>query len=390
MKLPYLHYLLNSRIDYPIAYPISKSVLNDKYKMIVVKDPLRFKQFYGHEHRIFAANDGVILFCGCHLFPAYDVILQSKPRLNLQPKYERKHSPKRSLESGLDIDLSLSHIEARRELDKTPHRPDYDEELLEYEFPNKPFKHLLRFMGPAGAKKPKGLRRGPGEAKGTTQVTNFEILIREDPPMDPPEEVHEPESFKVGNITFYKCKPTCVQELIDEWKRCLRERLLELNFDRIDDWSNLNKVSHYLGRVNGSYGPNEIMVLPEFAINCKHYSMHVTFESIEPLRRSEFLPPPFDSPFSFKRMGPTAKPMEPMCHNVNYEHYPCDGWSAMVKDGKIFIESEALNGFYRSESWDTFYEYTDTKIVPTQEPILPNKFKINVNISECGLVYSFV
>ena len=361
VKTPYLHYLFNSRID----YPINNSVLNEKYKTIVVKNPSQFKHFYGHEQRIFASGDGTILFCGCHLFPAFDIILQS----NLQPKYENEHSLESDLE--LDMDLPLFHIEARRELNKTPHWPDYDEEPLEYEFPNKLFKRLLRFMGPCGAKNPKA-----------TQVTNFEIFIKEDPPIDPHEEVCEPESFKVGNITFYKCKPTCVQELIDEKKRRLKERLLMDNFDKRDDWSNLNKVSHRLGRVNCSVGPNEIMVLPELVINCKYYSTHVIFESIEPLRRSEFLPPPFDNPFSFKRME----------HNdvVNYKRYPCDGWTAMVKDGQIFIESEALDGFYRSESWDTFYEYIDTKIVPTLEPILPNMFNIIVNISECGLAYGFI
>ena len=35
VKTPYLHYLFNSRID----YPINDSVLNEKYKTIVVKNP---------------------------------------------------------------------------------------------------------------------------------------------------------------------------------------------------------------------------------------------------------------------------------------------------------------------------------------------------------------
>ena len=266
------------------------------------------------------------------------------------------------------MDLPLSHIEARRELNKTPHWPDYDEEPLEYEFPNKLIKHLLRFMGPCGAKNPK-----------TMQVTNFEILIKEDPP-----EVYEPEPYKIGNITFYKPKPTYMQEHIDEKKR-LRKPLMELNFDKRDSWCNLNRHSHVLKRGDIPTNSDEFMVLPEFIINCKHYSMHVIFESIEPLRKSKFLPPPFDSPFSFKRV----KPME-RNDVMNYKRYPCDGWTAMVKDGRVFIESEALNGFYRSESWDTFYEYIDTKVIPTLEPILPNTFNIIVNISECGLVYGFV
>ena len=355
VKTPYLHCFFNSRID----YPINDSVLNEKYKTIVVKDPSRFKHFHGHEQRIFASGDGTILFCCCHLFPAFDTILQS----NLQPKYENEHSLESDLE--LDMDLPLSHIEARRELNKTPHWPDYDEEPLEYEFPNKPFKHLFKFIG---AKKSKG----PSEAKDT----NFEILIKEDLP-----EVYEPEPYKIGNITFYKPKLTYMQERIDE-KKHLRKQLMGLNFDKRDDWHNLNRHFHVLKRGGIPTNSDEFMVLPEFVINCKYYSTHVIFESIEPLRKSEFLPPPFDNPFSFKRLTG---------HNVmNSKHYPCDGWTAMVKDGHIFIESEALDGFYRSESWDTFYKYIDTKVVPTLEPILPNKFKINVNFSERGLFYSFV
>ena len=121
---------------------------------------------------------------------------------------------------------------------------------------------------------------------------------------------------------------------------------MELSFDKRDNWSNLNRHSHILKRGDIPMNSNEFMVLPEFVINCKYYSMHVIFESIEPLRKSEFLPPPFDNPFSFK----IAK------HNnvVNNKSYPCDGWTSMVKDEQIFIESEALNGFYRSGSWDTF------------------------------------
>ena len=127
------------------------------------------------------------------------------------------------------MDLPLPQIEAIRESNKGPAGawaepkgspiPDYDEEPLEYELPNKPFKHLLKFMKPIGS------RRGPGDASRplkATQVTNFEIHIKEDPP-----EVYEPESYKIGNITFYKCKPTYVQERIDE-KKCLRKHGTQL------------------------------------------------------------------------------------------------------------------------------------------------------------------
>ena len=54
-------------------------------------------------------------------------------------------------------------------------QPKYE---FKYELPNKPFKHLLKFMG--------------------TQVTNFEMLIRE----DTPEEVDEPESFNVKSFLY--------------------------------------------------------------------------------------------------------------------------------------------------------------------------------------------
>ena len=123
---------------------------------------------------------------------------------------------------------------------------------------------------------------GPLDAKNTgIQVTNFEMLIKEDPPEEVSEPKSESKSFKVGNITFYKRIPFCVKSRIAEQQKRLRNQLLELNFDRRDDWSNINRHSHVLERN---------MVLPEFVINHKYYSTHVVFKSIEPLRKSEHLP----------------------------------------------------------------------------------------------------
>ena len=211
-----------------------------------------------------------------------------------------------------------------------------DTEELDYEVPNKPFKYLFKFMGPSIGAIPKGI-----------QVTNFEMLIRE----EPLEEVREPngklKSFKVGNITFYKRIPSCVKDRIAKEKKRIRNQLLELNFDKIDDWSNVNKHSHVLRRINNE-GP---MVLPEFIINNKYYSMHVLFESIEPLRKLEYLPPPFDNPFSLKRICG-----EPTFDRSAYVH-----WSAMIKDGNVVIQSEALQEFWNANS-DLFYEYLETKV----------------------------
>ena len=265
------------------------------------------------------SENGAILFCGCHLYPPFDAIIQSDPKLGF-----------------IDYD---------------------DHEVLDYELPNKPFKYLFKFMCSFGAK------------HTGTQVTNFEMLIRE----DPSEEDYEPESFKVGNITFYKRIPSCVKSRIAEQQKHIRNQLLELNFDRRDDWSNLNKHSHVLRRNKGSLrDPGESMVLPEFLINNKYYSTHILFESIESLRKSEYLPPPFDNPFSLKRMNGKRT------FHINFDRDPYVHWSAMIKDGQIFVQSEALDGFCRVESWDIFNEYVETKIAPILAPILPTLLKISV------------
>ena len=198
VETPYLHYLVSSRMDHPIQYYFNNEA---KYKSIIVRNPIQFKRFYGHEQRIFVGSENeAIVFCGCHLYPPFDAIIQSDRFMNYD-----------------EVD---------------------DYEVLGYEVPNKPFKYLLKFMGSLGARaKPMGI-----------QVTNFEILIRE----DPPEEVYEPESFKAGKITFNKCIPSCVKSRIADQQKRLRNRLLELNFDRRDDWSNISRHSHVLKPSKGA------------------------------------------------------------------------------------------------------------------------------------------
>ena len=192
MRVPYLHYLISSCIDYPVLNHLNgedkwKAKLQTKYqtkeqvkyKSIVVRNPTQFKSFYGHEQRIFVAENGTILFCRCHLYPEFDCIMQS-PKLGYV-NYD---------EDG-----------------------NGDTEELDYEVPNKPFKYLFKFTGPSVGAIPKGI-----------QVTNFEMLVRE----EPPEEVREPngklKSFKVGNITFYKRITSCVKDRIAKEKKRIRNQ----------------------------------------------------------------------------------------------------------------------------------------------------------------------
>ena len=72
VKKPYLHYLITSRIDYKVHHINS----NFQYKSINVRNPTIFKRQYGLESRIFVAENGVVLFCGCHHFPEFDTIIQ--------------------------------------------------------------------------------------------------------------------------------------------------------------------------------------------------------------------------------------------------------------------------------------------------------------------------
>ena len=104
-------------------------------------------------------------------------------------------------------------------------------------------------------------------------INNFEILIRcyEKPVPEEPKE-----AFKFGKIAFYKL-PSSVEN--DK-----RREILERNFDKRDDWSNVKSHCHTLNE--HEEGP---MVLPEFRINHKYYSTHAFYKDFEPLRKSEFL-----------------------------------------------------------------------------------------------------
>ena len=233
VKKPYLHYLITSRIDYMIRNE-SNSSYKSKYKSIVIKNPSNFKGFYGVGCRIFAAENGTILFCGCHHYPESDSIIQP---------FKRGYV-------SYDVD-------------------DEDHESFDYELPNKPFKHLFKFMGQITTK------------ARDVRVNNFEILttnynseIRSNPQ----------KYFKVGNISLPKLIPSCVEERIENERKAKRREMLELNFDKRDDWSNVKPHCHALNEHDE--GP---MPLPEFRINHKYYSTHIIYKSFEPLRKMEHL-----------------------------------------------------------------------------------------------------
>ena len=108
VKKPYLHYLITSRIDYKVHH-VNPSF---QYKSIVVRNPTNFKRQYGLESRIFVAENGTILFCGCHHYPKFDSIIQ----------------PFNGVFGNYDED-------------------DKDCERFDYELPNKIFKYLFKFIG---------------------------------------------------------------------------------------------------------------------------------------------------------------------------------------------------------------------------------------------------
>ena len=60
--------------------------------------------------------------------------------------------------------------------------------------------------------------------------------------------------------------------------------MLERNFNKRDDWSNVKSHCHALNEHNE--GP---MPLPEFRINHRYYSMHPIYRDFEPLRKVEHL-----------------------------------------------------------------------------------------------------
>ena len=180
VKKPYLHYLFTSRIDFKIHY-LNTTIFC--YKSIVVRSPALFKNQYGTDSRIFIAENGTILFCGCHRYSEGDTIIQA-------PNGECKN---------YDIDKE-------------------DCEKFDYELPSKVFKHLYKFISQINKGK-------------DIIIKNFEILVR----CCEKEPENEPESFKVGKLTFYKLIPSSVKLEIEHDKRAKRSEILERNFDKRDD-----------------------------------------------------------------------------------------------------------------------------------------------------------
>ena len=180
VKRSYLHYLFTSRIDYKI-HRINTDL---HYKSIVVRNPALFKRQYGFENRIFIPENETILFCSCHHFSETDAIIQTP---NTAPNGEFKN---------YDMDEKG------------------DCEKFDYELPNKVFKYLLKFISQI-------VNKGRDVV-----INNFEILIRcYKKPMGPIEE--EPESFKIGNISFNKLIPTSVKQQLENDKKAKRHEILE-------------------------------------------------------------------------------------------------------------------------------------------------------------------
>ena len=71
---------------------------------------------------------------------------------------------------------------------------------------------------------------------------------------------------------------------IESNKRTKRREILERNFDKRDDWSNVKPHCHALNEHEEG-----LMVLPEFRINHRYYSIHAIYKDFEPLRKSEHL-----------------------------------------------------------------------------------------------------
>ena len=150
VKVPYLHYLFTSRIDYQIHY-INTNLC---FKSKVAKKPTLFKSQYGTNNRIFISENGTILFCGCHHFSECDTIIQA-------PNGESRN---------YDAD-------------------EGDCERFDYELPSKVFKHLYKFISQINNK------------GRDVIINNFEILIRcynEEPLNEVP--LEEPETFNVGKL----------------------------------------------------------------------------------------------------------------------------------------------------------------------------------------------
>ena len=225
-----------SKIDYQIH-----RLGEPKYKRIVVKSPELFKGQLGTEFRLFVAEDGTILFCGCHHYSEGDTIIQYPPG-------ERR---------SYDMD-------------------DDDCVVFNYELPVKVFKQLFSFIGQVVSK------------NKDIAINNFEILIRhcEVPPEEPPEMV------KIEPMTISKPAPsTSIRHKLEDEGRRKGQEMLRRNFDSRDYWINIKSHCHALAEhIEG------IMVLPEFKINHRYYSTDALFKDFEPIRMSEYIKNDEDEP----------------------------------------------------------------------------------------------
>ena len=227
VRRPYLHYLFTSRIDYKI-HRIGSNFRNSS---IVIRNPRLFKSQYGLENRIFIAENGTILFCGCHRFSESHSIIQ----------------PYNGIFGTYDVD-------------------EENCELFDYELPSKIFKHLFKFISQI-------INKGRD-----VMINNFKILIRRHESTPP----GEPKvAFKVGSINFYVPFKTSEEKQLENNKK---REVLKRNFDSRDDWANVKPHCHALNEYEE--GP---MVLPEFKMNHIYYSTHAYYKDFEPLRKSEFL-----------------------------------------------------------------------------------------------------
>ena len=212
VRRPYLHYLFTSRID----HKIHRIGSNFRYSSIVVRNPQLFKSQYGLENRIFIAENGTILFCGCHHFSESDSIIQ----------------PYNGIFGTYDAD-------------------EENCELFDYGLPSKIFKHLFKFISQIINK------------DREVMINNFKILIRHHE-RTPPEEPKV--AFKVGSINFYTPFKTSEEKQLENNKK---REALKRNFDSRDDWTNVKPHCHALNE--HEEGP---MVLPEFKMNHRYYSTH--------------------------------------------------------------------------------------------------------------------
>ena len=81
----------------------------------------------------------------------------------------------------------------------------------------------------------------------------------------------------------YKLIPSSVKREIENSKRAKRREMLERNFDKRDDWSNVKRHYHALNEHEEG-----LMALPEFKINHMYYSTHALFKDFEPIRKSRY------------------------------------------------------------------------------------------------------